>query len=82
MVAVNVSMVTGHGGHRALVRIDDRTVETPPVEHALFYVGLAALAATEVIEWPLALVLMVGHVLLDATNRPGLESLGEALEEA
>jgi len=25
---------------------------------------------------------MTGHMLMDATNRPGLHELGEALEEA
>jgi hypothetical protein len=53
-----------------------------PIEHMAFYVGLGTLAAIEVIEWPLALLLMTGHLLMDATNRPGLHQLGEALEEA
>jgi len=48
----------------------------------LFYAGMGVLAAMEVIEWPLALLLMTGHLLMDATNRPGLHQLGEALEEA
>ena len=82
MVSVNVAMVTEHGGHRAVIMLDDTRIETPPVEHVLFYAGLGVLAAMEVVDWPIALLLMTGHLLMDATNRPGLRELGEALEEA
>lgn len=81
MAAVKVGIVTEHGGHRVLCSSNAAHFETPPVEHLLFYVGLGALAGMEVIEWPVALLLMAGHLLLDATNRPGLSQLGEALEE-
>jgi hypothetical protein len=35
-----------------------------------------------VVEPPVAVALTVGHLLLDLTRRPGLDALGEALEEA
>ena len=82
MVAWKVGIDSAHGGHRVVVSADTTVVETPPLEHTLFYVALGALAAFEVIEWPLALVLTAGHMLIDATNRPGLQELGEALSEA
>jgi hypothetical protein len=82
MAGLSVSMVTEHGGHRVLVSMDGTRFETPPVEHLAFYVGLGALVAVEVVELPVALALTVGHVLLDFTRRPGLRSLGQALEEA
>jgi hypothetical protein len=82
MVALKVGIDTQRGGHRLLLSADTAHLESPPIEHLFFYLGLGALAATEVIEWPLALLLMAGHVLIDATNRPGLHALGEALEEA
>ena len=82
MVALKVGIVTQHGGHRLLLSADSAHVETPPLEHVFFYLGLGALAGFEVIEWPLALLLMAGHALIDATSRPGLHELGEALEEA
>jgi hypothetical protein len=82
MVDVRVSMVTTRGGHRVRLTADHLQVESPPVEHMAFYVGLGVLAAFEVVEWPLALLLMTGHLLMDATNRPGLHQLGEALDEA
>lgn len=76
-----VGVDAAHGGHRVVVSSGAVQVETPPVEHLLFYVGIGALAAAEVVEWPVAVLLMVGHVLIDAT-RPGLHALGEAVEEA
>jgi hypothetical protein len=82
MAAVNLAMVTERGGHRVVVSFDGTRLESPPVEHMAFFVGMGVLAATEVIEWPLAVLLMTGHLLLDATNRPALHQLGEAFAEA
>lgn len=56
-------------------------MQTPPVEHLAFYAGVGALAVAEIIEWPVALALTAGHILLGLTNRPALEELGEALGE-
>jgi hypothetical protein len=82
MPSIALSMFTEHGGHRLLLTVGGTRLETPPVEHMAFYAGLGALAAIEVIEWPLAIALSVGHVLMEATHRPGLNALGEALGEA
>ena len=79
---VNASLVTEHGGHRVLIEVEDAHIETPPVEHLAFYVGLGALVAIGLVEWPIAAALGIGHVLIDVTRRPGLTALGEALEEA
>ncbi|HUK70069.1 MAG TPA: hypothetical protein VLW50_15170 [Streptosporangiaceae bacterium] len=76
-----LSIVTAHGGHRILVTADGTRLETPPVEHLLYYAGLGALAAAEIIEWPVALALTVGHLLIGLTKRPALKQLGEALDE-
>ena len=81
MVALKVDIVTEHGGHRILLSADSAHLETPPVEHMLFFLGLGALASLEIIEWPLALLLAAGHLMIDATNRPALHELGEALDE-
>lgn len=82
MVAVKVAMATERGGHRLVLTVDETNVEAPPVEHLVYYAGLGALAVAEVIEWPLALLLMAGHALMNATNRPALHELGEVIEEA
>jgi hypothetical protein len=82
MIDLKFTMVTERGGHRAALESDRVHIETPPLEHLAFYVGLGALAAIEIIEWPLALLLMTGHLLIDATNRPAMHQLGEAMGEA
>jgi len=82
MVDLNVEWVTERAGHRVVLSVDRTKIETPPLEHMVFYLGMGALAAVEIIEWPLAILLMTGHLLMDATNRPALRQLGEALEEA
>lgn len=75
------AIITEKGGHRILLTIDGRALETPPVEHLVFYLALAGLVQVELIELPIALALGVGHAILDLTRRPGLAALGEALEE-
>jgi hypothetical protein len=82
MAGLSVSLVTEHGGHRVLVSTDGVHFETPPIEHLAFYIGLGALVAVNVVEPPVAVALTVGHLLLDFTRRPGLDALGEALDEA
>lgn len=82
MPELNAELIAAHGGHRVLLHIDERAIETPPIEHLAFYGGLAILAGTGLVEWPIAIALGVGHVLIELTKRPGLEALGEALVEA
>jgi hypothetical protein len=82
MPGFSVSMITEHGGHRVVVGVDDARLETPPVEHLLYYAGLGLLVAIEIVELPVAIALTVGHALLDITKRPGLQALGNALDEA
>ena len=81
MMTPKFSILSVRGGHRILITADGIRVETPPVEHLAFYVGVGALAAAEIIEWPVALVLTAGHILIGLTNRPALKEFGEALNE-
>jgi hypothetical protein len=81
MAECNLSMVSGHGGHRVLIEIDDAQLETPPLEHVVFYAGVGVLVGVGLMELPVALALTVGHLLIGLTNRPGLEALGEVIEE-
>lgn len=79
---INVSMGTERGGHRAQLTIGGtRVIETPPVEHLVYYAGLGILVAAEIMELPVAVAIGVGHFLIGLTHRPGLESLGEVLGE-
>ena len=44
--------------------------------------ALGALAAVEIIEWPVALVLGVGHALMQNEHSRVAQEVGEALEDA
>ncbi|MCU1627238.1 MAG: hypothetical protein JWP64_2187 [Pseudonocardia sp.] len=54
----------------------------PPLDQVAFLGGIATLALIEVIEWPVAAVLTVGHVLANNRHHALLRSFGEALDEA
>lgn len=57
-------------------------VQVPPPEQLAYYGGLAVLAAFDLIDWPVALVIAAGHVLASNQHNKMLEELGEAMEEA
>lgn len=80
-LTVSVRGIPGRG-HPLMFAADGKRLETPPVEHLTFYLALGIFAAAEVIDWPVALALTAGHFLTRLNNRPGLESFGEALDEA
>lgn len=54
----------------------------PSVAHLAYYGGVAALVGLEMIDWPLALVLVVGKMLSDNGRDEALRDFGEALEAA
>ncbi|WP_116374982.1 hypothetical protein [Mycobacterium sp. MFM001] len=56
-------------------------VEVPRPEQLAYYGGLAALAAFELIDWPVALVIAAGHILASNHHNKLLEELGQAMEE-
>ncbi len=55
--------------------------EIPRPEQLAYYGGLAALAAFELIDWPVAAVIAAGHLLAANHHNRLLEDLGEAMEE-
>jgi hypothetical protein len=55
-------------------------LELPPVDKLAFYAGLAGAAAFGVIEWPIAVIAGVGHLLSDDRRNRMLRALGEALD--
>ncbi|MBO0676234.1 hypothetical protein JRC04_02015 [Mycolicibacterium sp. S2-37] len=57
-------------------------VRIPRPEQLAFYVTVGALAAVEIIEWPVALLLAGGHALLQNEHSRVAQEIGEALEEA
>ena len=57
------------------------SVEIPRPEQLAYFGGLAALAALDLIEWPVALVIAAGHLLASNHRNRILEELGEAIED-
>lgn len=55
---------------------------TKRVQHPRFawYAGLAFMAAIEIIEWPLAVVMMVGHEISHRAHNRALRELAEGVE--
>jgi hypothetical protein len=84
-------------GHGALLRAVQQSIEEnsvtmdiagvakvrlPAVDSLAFIGGLAALGALGLLEWPVAAVLGLGHVLAHQRHLQLLQSFGKALEEA
>ncbi|SCF43753.1 hypothetical protein [Micromonospora mirobrigensis] len=77
------------GGHE-MVRAYSRRVAVPvlgevavpPPDKIAYYAGLGVLAALQVIEWPMALVISAGHILADQHLSGLVKGMGEALETA
>jgi hypothetical protein len=57
-------------------------VRIPRPEHVAYYGALGALAALEIIEWPIALAIAAGHVLAENQHSRVAAEVGEALEDA
>jgi hypothetical protein len=45
-----------------------------------WYAGVAVMAIVEIIEWPLAVVMMVGHEIAHRTHRQALRDFAEGIE--
>jgi xanthosine utilization system XapX-like protein len=57
-------------------------VRIPRPEHLAYYGALGVMAAVEIIDWPIALAIGVGHALAEQHHNHVAEELGEALEDA
>ncbi len=84
---------TAHSGRRAAVRAGEKNsvrlelpcvgaVTLPSTDQLAFLGGVATLAAVGIIEWPVAALLGVGHLLAASRGNRVLRDFGEALEEA
>jgi hypothetical protein len=58
------------------------TIDLGPPDQLAYLAGIGALAALEIIEWPLACIIAAGHILADQRRSATLHAFGEALEEA
>ncbi|MBM0230995.1 hypothetical protein JNW91_03340 [Micromonospora sp. STR1_7] len=86
-----MSTLTRHlNGPRENVRMYSRRMDLPmlgevampPPDKVAYYAGLGVLAALQVIEWPIALVITAGHLLADQHLSGLVKGVGEALQEA
>lgn len=68
--------------HAVTLDVLGTRLELPPPDQLAFLGGVAVLAAFEIIEWPVALVLAVGHQLAHSHHGKVMREFGEALEEA
>jgi hypothetical protein len=57
-------------------------VTLPPLDKLAFYAGLTGAVALGAIEWPMALITGVGHLLSDDRRNRTLRALGDALDAA
>ncbi|WP_029111656.1 hypothetical protein [Mycobacterium sp. URHD0025] len=57
-------------------------VKVPHPEQLAYYGALGVLAAVEIIDWPVALLLGAGHVLMQNEHNRVAQQVGEALEDA
>ncbi|MFI6227124.1 hypothetical protein ACIBCR_07355 [Micromonospora echinospora] len=74
---------------RERVRSYERRVDVPllgevtlPPDKVAYYAGVGVLAALQVIEWPLAVVITAGHLLADQHLSGLARGVGEAMETA
>ena len=58
------------------------TVRLPPLDSLVWFGGLATLVAVEIMEWPVAAAIGVGHLLVQQQHFRLLHNFGEALEKA
>ena len=57
-------------------------VRIPRPDQLAYYVALAGLAALEIIDWPIALVIGAGHALAASQHHKVAQEIGEALQDA
>ncbi|MDT2008922.1 hypothetical protein FXW78_41320 [Rhodococcus opacus] len=55
-------------------------VPLPRPEQLAFFAAIGLLAAAEIIEWPVAVTIAAGHILLTDQHNRAVQEIGEALE--
>jgi hypothetical protein len=65
-----------------IVPLGNLRIELPPKDQLAYLTGLGILAALNLIEWPIALAIAVGHELARSHHGKTLRAFGDALEQA
>jgi hypothetical protein len=58
------------------------TLTLPPPQQLAYLGGVAALAALDIIDWPVGLALIAGHVLATRSHNKIVQEFGNALQGA
>ena len=72
--------VTAMPRRRMSVRQSRAMPRLPRHPRFAWYAGLAVMAAVEVIEWPLALLMMLGHEIAHRAHSEALRNFAEGVE--
>jgi xanthosine utilization system XapX-like protein len=57
-------------------------VKIPPPDHLAYYGALGVLAAFEIVDWPIALIVAAGHAMAEQHHNRFAQEVGDALEQA
>jgi hypothetical protein len=70
--------------HTLTITLPDNlgVIRLPEPQRLAFYGGITALAAVGILEWPVAVVLGIGHLLAEDHHHKVLAEFGEALADA
>ncbi|MGW5366588.1 hypothetical protein [Actinopolymorpha pittospori] len=58
------------------------SVSLPPPERLTWYAGLVTMGALGIIEWPVVVVISVGHLMSEDQHSRLARDFGDALEQA
>lgn len=70
------------GKHSTTVNIAGTSFSLPQADQLAYFAGVGGLACFGLLEWPVAAVLVLGHVLAQERHNTMLREFGEALEQA
>jgi hypothetical protein len=62
------------------VPLIDLRLSAPSKGSLAFYGGLGTMAAFEIIEWPLALIVAAGHAISESSTNPEVQQAAEGLQ--
>jgi len=65
---------------RRSVRQSRSASRLPQHPRIAWYAGLAAMAAVEIVEWPLAILMMLGHEISHRAHNEALRDFAEGVE--
>jgi hypothetical protein len=80
------SSANGHPGkqqeHRPAVTLPvvGAQLTLPPPDHLAWYVGVGIMAAFELVDWPVALVIAASHALAQRSRHKTVANLAEGAE--